>query len=204
MVLKSDTEKIILEAAREVFSEKGLAGARMQEIADRANINKAMLHYYFRSKEKLFDEIFKAAFAEFWPEVQYSLLASLDIEIFLERVLSSYIDLFMNKPYLPIFILSEVNRDPDRLEKLIKESGVNPIAIVNYLNKQMEQGILKKMNPKELLLNIISLSIFPFAGRPLISRMLFDGDDDDFKNVLQSRKQTLIDFLQPLIIKNKA
>ncbi len=202
MELKSDTEKTILEAARKVFTEKGLDGARMQEIADRANINKAMLHYYFRSKDKLFESVFTAAFYEFWPEITKSINESANVEDFLKRAISSYVDLFMDKPYLPIFILSEVNRSPDRLEFLIREGGVNPHLIVEYLKEQMDQGNLKSMNPKELLVNVISLCIFPFAGKPLIERMIFQGDKDSCKSFLQQRKQSIYEFLKPLIIAN--
>ncbi len=202
MELKSDTEKVILDAARSIFSEKGLAGARMQEIADRANINKAMLHYYFRSKDKLFERVFKEAFQEFWPQITKSILESGTVEDFLKRAIGSYVDLFMNKPYLPIFILSEVNSNPDRIESLIKEGGVQPQIIIEYLQDKMEQGLLKKMNPRELLVNVISLSIFPFAGRPLIERMIFNGDKESVNSFLKERKHTIFEFLKPLIIEN--
>ncbi len=200
MELKSDTEKIILDAARSVFSEKGLAGARMQEIADKANINKAMLHYYFRSKDKLFERVFKEAFKEFWPEITKSILEPGSVEDFFKQAISSYVDLFMNKPYLPIFILSEVNSNPERIEHLIKEGGVQPHIIIDYLQGKMDQGLLKKMNPRELLVNLISLSIFPFAGRPLIERMIFKGDKEAVDLFLKERKRTIFEFLKPLII----
>ncbi len=202
MEIKSDTEKLILEAARKVFTEKGLDGARMQEIADRANINKAMLHYYFRSKDKLFESVFKAAFNEFWPEITKSINESANVEDFLKRAISSYVDLFMDKPFLPIFILSEVNRTPDRLESLIREGGVNPHLIVEYLKEQMDLGKLKAMDPKELLVNVISLCIFPFAGKPLIERMIFQGDKESCESFLQERKKSIYEFLKPLIIAN--
>ncbi|MCW3787430.1 TetR/AcrR family transcriptional regulator [Plebeiibacterium sediminum] len=202
MEIKSDTEKLILEAARKVFTEKGLDGARMQEIADRANINKAMLHYYFRSKDKLFESVFKAAFNEFWPEITKSINESANVEDFLKRAISSYVDLFMDKPFLPIFILSEVNRTPDRLESLIREGGVNPHLIVEYLKEQMDLGKLKAMDPKELLVNVISLCIFPFAGKSLIERMIFQGDKESCESFLQERKKSIYEFLKPLIIAN--
>ncbi len=68
---KSDTEEQILKAARKLFENKGFNGARMQEIADEAGINKSLLHYYFRSKEGLFDQIFLEAFKDFWPSIEW-------------------------------------------------------------------------------------------------------------------------------------
>lgn len=200
MELQTETEKIILKAARKVFSEKGLAGARMQEIADKAGINKAMLHYYFRSKDKLFEQIFKEAFTEFWPKIETSMLTSIRMEEFLQGAIHSYIDIFIDKPYLPIFILTEVNSNPERLENLLKESGVNPPIIVDYLKRKMVDGEIKKMNPHELLINIISLCVFPFAGRPLLSRLLFNGDANAYNKIMVQRKQSLFEFLKPLII----
>ncbi len=196
----TETEKKILTAAREVFAEKGHDGARMQEIADRANINKAMLHYYFRSKEKLFESIFKEAFKEFWPEITRTLLESDNVREFLKRAIESYVELFMHKPYLPIFILTEVNRNPDRLEILLKDGGVKPYMIIEYLREQMEKGNLKQMDPRELLVNVISLTIFPFAGKPIIERMVFSNDKTVYNDFLKQRKQSVYTFLESLII----
>ncbi len=195
-----DTEKKILEAAREVFSEKGYDGARMQEIADKAKINKAMLHYYFRSKERLFEHIFIDAFQEFWPKVEMLMAQSKNVRELIKGVIGNYIDMFISKPYLPIFVLSEINRNPDRLQLLLKNGGVKPDMLLEYIQKQMDCGNIKKMNPGELLINIISLSVFPFAGRPLFERFTFKGNKDSFDTFIKSRKQTLFDFLELLII----
>ncbi len=195
----TETEKIILQAARDVFAEKGHDGARMQEIADRANINKAMLHYYFRSKEKLFDRIFNEAFQEFWPVIARAVTESNDVRDFVKSTIGNYVDMFISKPYLPIFILSEVNRNPERLERLLKDGGVKPELLFNYLQKQMDLGKIKNMNPKELLVNIISLSIFPFAAKPLLERFTFNGDKKAAEVFLKERKVTVYKFIESLI-----
>ena len=72
---EQNTEQKILDAAKEVFQKKGMTGARMQEIADKAGINKALLHYYYRTKEKLFEKAFEAAFSLFYPKVKKMLIS---------------------------------------------------------------------------------------------------------------------------------
>src|SRR4051795_1256053 len=106
------TEEKILNAAKKVFLTKGLEGARMQDIADEAGINKALLHYYFRSKDKLFETIFLQVANEFLPKV-FAILQSED-SLFkkIELFCAAYIDQEIETPYVPIFIIREMNRDP--------------------------------------------------------------------------------------------
>lgn len=190
------SEASILEAATAVFLEKGMAGARMQEIADRAGINKAMLHYYFRSKEKLFDRVFQDAFQQFWPKIEMQLGADLDPKTLIKGIISSYVDLFLEKPFLPNFIISELSRDPERIEKLMRDSGVAPHVLVKFLEYQMSQGILVRMDPRELLINVVALCIFPFASRPLISRIIWNNDQEDYDLLLKRRKETIYQFIE--------
>src|SRR4051812_30053586 len=119
MAKDTNTEVRILEAARKIFVDKGLDGARMQDIADEAGINKAMLHYYFRNKEKLFDTIFTQVTTEFLPVI-FSILES-DEAFFkkIELFCSAYIQQEIKTPYVPMFIINEINRDPKALLKRI-------------------------------------------------------------------------------------
>src|SRR6476646_4078897 len=113
------TEEKILEAARKVFIRKGMTGARMQDIADRAGINKAMLHYYFRNKEKLFETIFTESFDHFFPRLAVIIESDTTIFSKIEMICVEYINQMQKMPYLPIFILHEVNRQPDAFLKRI-------------------------------------------------------------------------------------
>ena len=109
VVDKENTEKKILEAAKEVFIEKGNDGARMQEIADKAGINKSLLHYYYRTKEKLFESVFKFAFSQFAPKVLNAFDGDEDFFKQLEKFISIYIDIISKNAFIPMFILNEVN-----------------------------------------------------------------------------------------------
>lgn len=175
------TEQKILDAAKQVFFDKGMDGARMQDIADKAGINKAMLHYYFRSKEKLFETIFAESFNDFFPRLSSILESDTNLAGKIEMICTEYIKQIQLVPYLPIFILHEVNRRPDTFLKKIWGSYPPPVKL---FFKAIETGIrqkeIKPVDPLQLMMNIISLCIFPFAAKPIfqqatgISKKQFD------------------------------
>ena len=107
-----NTEEEILNAAKEVFQQKGMAGARMQEIADKAKINKALLHYYYRSKQLLFEAVFKNAFRLLAPQIGKVL--NDDTELFdkIRNFTDSYVSFVIKHPYLPNFVTQELNSNP--------------------------------------------------------------------------------------------
>src|SRR5690606_32367118 len=117
--IEKETEERILDSARDVFHERGYDGARMQEIADRAGINKALLHYYFRSKDQLFETIFKATVSKFLPAVLQNLAGDETVSVKIHRFVSSYIDTLKANPFIAAFILHELNRNPDRVRGFI-------------------------------------------------------------------------------------
>src|SRR4029078_3015094 len=110
---EQNTEEKILSAAKKVFLKEGMAGARMQDIADEAGINKAMLHYYFRSKEKLFETIFKELSIEFLPRVNAIFESDLSLFEKIEVFCSEYISRMMENPFIPLFIVNEINKQPE-------------------------------------------------------------------------------------------
>ena len=179
MEKKDNTEQKILDAAQLVFIKKGMDGSRMQEIADEAKINKALLHYYFRSKQKLFEAIFKKVFSTAFPKIKSLMLSDLPIEEKIGLFVDKYIDLLLKNPYLPGFILKEINRDPDFFASIIQNQGINPREIFAMFEREMDAGNIRKMDPRDLMVNIIALSIFPIAAKPLLRIILFEGDKKD-------------------------
>ena len=162
-IKKDNTEEKILNAAQEVFIQKGMDGSRMQEIADHAGINKALLHYYFRTKQKLFEAIFKKVFKHVFPKIEMLILSDKPIEEKLGTFIEKYIDVLLMNPYLPTFIIKEMHRDPDFLASVMKSQGIHPEHIINVFEKEMEAGRIRKMNPQDLMINVLGLCIFPFA-----------------------------------------
>ena len=118
-----NTESLILEAAKSIFQIKGMDGARMQEIADKAGINKAMLHYYYRSKQMLFEDVFKNAFSLLAPQLNAILNDNSSIEEKIKSFTSNYISFIIKHPYLPGFIIQELNRNQDFILKLKDNKG---------------------------------------------------------------------------------
>jgi len=190
-----ETQENILEAARKIFAQKGLAGARMQEIADSAGINKALLHYYYRSKEKLFEQIFEEAFKKLARPLA-AFLAD-DSELFqkIRNICRHYNKILVEYPFLPNFIINEVNTDPSRILKLINVEGImaGKEKTLTQISKAIKNGEIREIDPRELILNIISLSIFPFASKPIASELLYQ--NVNFDEVLRTRADKVADFI---------
>ncbi len=203
-IKKDNTEDKILEAAQTVFIQKGMDGARMQEIANEAGINKALLHYYFRTKQKLFEAIFKKVFNQIFPGLETFIHSELPFEKKLSIFIEKYIDFLLKNPFIPSFILKEIHRDPGFLASVIKSTGVNPHEVFNMLEKEMEAGKIKKMDPKDLLINILALSIFPVVARPLMEIMFYENNKKAYKEFLIKRKESVRQFILDSILIKKA
>lgn len=192
---KDNTEEKILVAAQNVFIQKGMDGARMQEIANEAGINKALLHYYFRTKQKLFEAIFKNVFSKILPNLMGMVHSDLPFEEKLGNFIESYIELLLRNPFLPTFILKEMNREPEFLARIIRSSGIAPPQIFSMLKKEMDAGKIRQMDPRDIMVNVLGLSIFPIAAGPLLNIMFFDNNKQEYERFIQKRKETVKTFI---------
>ncbi len=190
------TEERILAAAKKVFVKKGMAGARMQDIADEAGINKAMLHYYFRSKEKLFEVIFLQAAAKLFPRI--NAIFSSDQPLFekIESFCEDYIEVVMENPYLPLFVLNEINQDPVYFLKKVwvGKSKPDPKKFLEQIEREVKKGTIKRINPVHLLMNLLSMTIFPFVGKPMFRKNL-GLDELQFSSLMEQRKKEVPRFI---------
>ena len=137
---KSDTEALIFEAAKKVFGMKGMDGARMQEIADEAGINKALLHYYFRTKEKLFEAVFTDILQFFFPKA-IGIMVDPEIAIRekIEKFTDAYISMIQEHPYIPGFMLHQLSTgSTDKIVQLFRESGIKPDFFVRQIEKEVK------------------------------------------------------------------
>lgn len=190
-----NTEEKILDAAKTVFVQYSYDGASMQKIATEAGINKALLHYYFRNKEKLFQAAFVDIFKRFMPALQQIFQSESDFFDKLRKFIATYIDLLLTQPMVPIFILQEINRNPDILFTLITQTGINPEFFAGQALKEMEKGTIIRINPRHLFINILALCIFPIAARPLLQRVFFENDQKNYEDFLQERKKEVSEFI---------
>ena len=196
------TETRILEAAHAVFLRRGTAGARMQEIAREAGVNQALLHYYFRSKDRLARAAFAHAAAQLMPAVIQVLASDAELEAKVARVIELELQHLSRTPYLPGYILSELSHHPERVRELIAAmTGLSPEVIrpriLSTLGKQIdaavERGRIRPMAPDQFIVNLMSLCIFPFAARPMISALL-GFDADGFAQFIARRRDDLTAF----------
>lgn len=190
------TEQKILEAAINVFQKKGMAGTRMQEIADEAQINKAMLHYYFRSKQLLFEAVFMQAFRKLAPHINEIFNSDATVFEKVKSFVNEYISFVMENPYVPSFLIQEINNNPEFAQSFFNAHGVpDPGNFEKQIARETQQGILKPINPKQLLLNLFSLTAFSFAANGLVKGLL-NIDEETFNKMMEERK----DLIPELII----
>ena len=186
--MDSSTEQKIYEAARRIFILKGMEGSRMQEIADEAGMNKALLHYYFRSKENLFKAVFKDTFSKFFLKVKTTLSSDASAKEKLNVFIDNYIDLIQSNPYVPQFIISEINRDPKMLKTMMFESGIEPQKILELLLNEVHSGNLSKLDPRHIVISLLGMLVFPFVARPILQMVYFNDDKVAYDRFLNERK----------------
>ena len=187
--MDSSTEAKIYDAARRIFILKGMEGARMQEIADEAGMNKALLHYYFRSKENLFKAVFKDIFSKFFSRVRGTLNSNITAKEKLMIFIDNYIDLIAANPYVPQFIINEINRDPRMLKSMMLESGAEPQMVLSMFLNEVQSNISSKIDPRHIVVSLLGMLIFPFAGRPLLQMIYFNNDVEAYDRFLMERKE---------------
>ena len=190
-----NTEELIFESAIKIFHSKGLAGARMQEIADEAGINKAMLHYYFRSKQSLFEAVFKKAFMQLAPQIHQVLNSDDTLFEKIQNFADKYISFVMENRFLPTFIIQELNNNPDFANQFFSQAEFpKPTKFLLQIEEGIENGFLKSINPKQLLIDMFSLAIFPFIGAPLLQNFT-NLNEEDYNNMLIERKNHIASML---------
>lgn len=190
-----NTEQKILKAAEDIFIQKGMSGARMQEIASHAGINKALLHYYYRSKEKLFLTVFQVAVDQFIPNI-YQVLVSEELSLFdkIRIFVEKYTQILINNQFIPLFILHEINRNPDQLVDIIT-AKIEPKSFINQIQKEIDNENIRPIGSRELIVNMLSLTVFPVAAGPIMQRVLFNNNEQAYKDFLHSRAKEVPEFI---------
>ncbi|TKG96571.1 TetR/AcrR family transcriptional regulator [Puteibacter caeruleilacunae] len=191
-----ETQQQILDAARRIFSQKGLAGARMQEIADEAGINKALLHYYYRNKNLLFEQVLEEAVRKLFKPLAVFLMEDSDLFDKIRNLCHLYYSVLMKYPFIPNFVTNEASMDRERVFKLIKLDGIidGKNKTVKQIEQYIEDGKIRPVDPRDLIWNIISLCVFPIISRPIAGRMLYQSEEE-MEAALKSRADHVADFI---------
>lgn len=192
------TEKVILEAAMKVFTERGFDGARMDDIAKVAGINRALLHYYYRDKQTMFNIIFETRFREFFGGILHIFSSDKDLFDKIRMLIEHEITVLIGHPDLARFIIAEVARQPERLLEQGKKIGINPRVFLKNFEEQVQVevklGTIKPIAGRQLLMNIMSLCIYPFVARPIICTLM-EIDNKSFDNMMEERKKEVYQFI---------
>jgi AcrR family transcriptional regulator len=191
MVLNTETEQKIIASAEKLFYQKGKAGCSMQDIADDAGINRTLLNYYYRSKDQLFEAVFRRAMGYFVPNISAMLHSDMPFKDYVPVLIETVIDAMIKNPQIPIFVLQELSSNPDRMPQIIKEMGVDPDVAIKKMAEEGKVAETMGMDPRQVILNLLSLCIFPFAARPVVTEILYRGDDEDYLSAMEDRKKLI-------------
>jgi AcrR family transcriptional regulator len=194
----TSAEERILAAAQAIFTQKGFAGTRMQEIADAAGINKAMLHYYFRSKEKLFRVVLTNAIQVIVPLIIEAISSDKDVLSKLEDLVSSHLAELLERPYLPLFVMHELSQNQGKfITDIFEKSSAQPVMLAFFqeIVAEADAGKIRKVDPIHLLMNTMSMIVFPFIARPMLAAVT-GVDREMLMPILEQRKVHVIEFLR--------
>jgi len=202
-IKNENPEEKILNAANEVFEKKGYDGAKMQEIADKAGINKALLHYYFRSKDKLFEVIFSIAFNKLANEMEFLFGEDMSIEDKIRLFIDKHADFLNKNRHLPMFIINEINRRPDVFLKVISgiyQKNDRLKKILDQFEREKKAGKLKDVDPRQIFINMIAMNVAPFAAKPVIMGIL-NMNEKEFEQFIKERKAVVTETVINSIVK---
>lgn len=187
MSAEESTEEKILIAAEDTFVTEGFEGARMQSIADKAGINKAMLHYYFRSKDLLFEKIFDLKVRYFFPELSEIFSQDRPFSEQMEDFVEKYITFISKYPFIPFFIIRTINSTSKVafIKKLPFKKQLAELVFKSY-EKDRQKGLVREIDPMQFFLSVLGMCIFPFLGRPILE-FAFNIDEGKFSDLMIRR-----------------
>lgn len=190
----NDMESKIIEAAKALFIEKGFAETNMSDIAAKVGINRPALHYYFRTKDRMFQAVFGMIIQNIIPKVQDFIMAKdLPISERVAGVVDAYYKMFSNNPFLPLFVAREIHRDVDYVINALINSPMRPtfIKMISCLRMEMAEGKLNTVPLSVLFYTFYGAMVFPFLTKKLAERLLTE-DADNFDNLLEVWKPYVI------------
>ncbi len=188
------TEERILEAAKKVFHSKGFDGARMQEIADEAGVNKSLVHYYFRNKDNLFNAVFEDAFGKLLAKLNEIFLSDLPIATKIETFVTYYITFLSRNSYLPLFILNCLSEKPELIKTILTRKQLSPDHMLARIREQVRSELHLDIDPFHIYINILSLSIFPVLAKPLLMS-IFGLSNEQLAVFYEERKTIVPEFI---------
>ena len=196
---KIKKKKAILDAAKILFIEKGYQNTSVRDIAKKAGVNLALVNYYFSSKEDLFDLIFDNIVLQILNGMKFEISAENSACENIEHAVNTYTEALIKNPELTSFIFQEIIKHSELLNSRIatlQHTNNFMKVFINSLNRDIEKGIIRKIdNPEIIILNIVSLCVFPFISKPLVKKVM-NIDDKIFVKEMRDRKKIISDMLK--------
>ena len=190
-------EERIKTVAKQLFIEQGFAATSTTQIAKEVGCTQALVHYYYRTKENLFRQIFLEEVAAAMAVINRSLQSEVPFDEFLSHAISLYFEALMDNPRLPYFVLEELVSNPERRRYLRDNFVKSPLYAMYYMQfctrveREQLLGHLVKVEPFDIMMSVASLTVFNFIALPMY-RDLLDRDDEQVRNFLLHRKQEVI------------
>lgn len=198
-IAEMSTEERILHVAAKVFTQKGYDATKTRDIAEAAGINVASLHYYYRSKDRLFELVATKALRHF-SAIMHKVFLD-EIMPFHEKIhffVEQYTDFFKANPYLPMFIVTESEKNPDKIGEITRYGEKNEV-MERQLNELVEQGVVRPISFANFIQSLVGLTVFPFLSKRLMMREVAHLDEQGYEQLLEERKalvpQILINYL---------
>lgn len=190
----------IIEVAKQMFLEYGYKNTNMSDIATNIGINRTALHYYYNTKEKLFQAVFGTIIATFLPKIQDILLTQEPFFEKLDKIIDIYFEIFLSTPYLPSFILGEINRDVNQLLSTAYNIGFGSYIklISEKISEEMEKGNIKEIPIHIVLMSFISQLTFPFIAKNLIEEIL-KPDNKKLEDIIENWKAVILMQMKALL-----
>ncbi|MDR6783488.1 TetR/AcrR family transcriptional regulator [Pedobacter africanus] len=188
------TEQLIKDTAKQLFFAEGKLHATTQEIADAAGVNRTLVNYYFRSRDALFDQVFNEAQEALVSMIDEVMESDMPFRQKIENLISVFLKEAMRYPYREIFVITEMNRNDVINAKKARAEKVN--TFLEEVQREMDKGNIKRMNPRHFTINLFSLMAYPLVTAPL-NKILFGMNDEEYNALLEERKQLIFEIIFP-------
>lgn len=191
--LSTDTEQLIKDTAKKVFFKEGKLHATTQEIADAAGINRASIHYYYRSRKLLFDKVFGEAIEEMQSKMIAVIRQDLPFRPMIEKFIEFFLLRSIDHPYLEMFLVAELNTNPNLKHDLLntEEKAKRRAMLELSINEEVAAGTMKPIKPEHFIVNLMSLCSFPLLAKPVVKNAI-GLTEESYAEFIEERKDVVM------------
>ncbi|MDR1879459.1 MAG: TetR/AcrR family transcriptional regulator [Tannerellaceae bacterium] len=202
----NDMESRILEAAKSVFVSKGYEATKMRDVAAKVGISRTAMHYYFRTKEMLFEAIFGQLIGSLLPDIDAMMREGTTILEKLPGIIQAYMSALEKNPLFPIFVINEMNRDPEHLYRAVVKNSVRiepVIRLKRQISEEVEKGALKNVSLMDISSTLLGLIVFPLLVRHPLTTLFAGGDSQAFDDFYVRRRALAYEVMYRLLAPDK-